>query len=116
MRMIDRFTFHWSHAVVCCSEAVRRSVSNCLPAPGSSADDHSLRRRCRSVCGGRCRQQKELRLRDGGPIVGTVCRLAEPKKGYVLLRAMATLNPRGNDPRCQLLIVGEGPARESLGR
>ena len=33
VRMIDRFTFQWSHAVVCCSEAVRRSVSNCLGAP-----------------------------------------------------------------------------------
>ena len=27
---------------------------------------------------------------------------------------MATLNRGGNDPRCQLLIVGEGPAREPL--
>ena len=59
--------------------------------------------------------KKELRLRDGGPIVGTVCRLVEPKKGLrVLLQAMAALNMGGNDPRCQLLIVGEGPARESL--
>ena len=59
--------------------------------------------------------KKELCLRDGRPIVGTVCRLAEPKKGLrVLLQAMAALNMGGNDPRCQLLIVGEGPARESL--
>jgi len=35
MRMIDRLTFRWSHAVVCCSEAVRRSVVVRLGAPAA---------------------------------------------------------------------------------
>src|SRR6476661_3487807 len=63
---------------------------------GRPADNHSLRRRCRSVCGGRCREQeravpagREADRRDGVPARRT-------EKG--LTRAVA----------------GEGPARESL--
>jgi glycosyltransferase involved in cell wall biosynthesis len=59
--------------------------------------------------------REELGLRNGGPIVGTVCRLVEPKKGLsVLLQAMAALTRVGDGPGCQLLVVGNGPARESL--
>ena len=115
VRMIDRFTFQWSHAVVCCSEAVRRSVSNCLGAPAPRQTIIPFGVDAGQFAVGDAASRTELRLRDGGPIIGTVCRLAEPKKGlHVLLRAMATLNRGGNDPRCQLLIVGEGPAREPL--
>jgi len=115
VRMIDRFTFQWSHAVVCCSEAVRRSVSNCLGAPAPRQTIIPFGVDAGQFAVGNAASRTELRLRDGGPIIGTVCRLAEPKKGlHVLLRAMATLNRGGNDPRCQLLIVGEGPAREPL--
>jgi glycosyltransferase involved in cell wall biosynthesis len=114
-RMIDRLTFRWSHAVVCCSEAVRRSVSACIGTQAAqqtiipfgvdvaqfTVADHATR--------------NELGLRDGGPIVGTVCRLVEPKKGLgVLLQAMAALNRSSGNSACQLLIVGEGPARQPL--
>jgi glycosyltransferase involved in cell wall biosynthesis len=115
VRMIDRLTFQWSHAVVCCSEAVRRSVSACLGAPAARQTIIPF-----GVDAGRfavtdVATRNELRLQDRGPIVGTVCRLVEPKKGVsVLLRAMAALQKDGNDPHCQLLIVGDGPARASL--
>ncbi|HET8721097.1 MAG TPA: glycosyltransferase [Nitrospira sp.] len=115
VRMIDRFTFRWSDAVVCCSEAVRRSVSRCLDAPAArqtiipfgvdagrfAATDGATRR--------------ELNLKEDRPTVGTVCRLVEPKKGIsVLLRAIAALKEQNSDPQCQLLIVGDGPARPAL--
>jgi len=45
-------------------------------------------------------------------VIGTVCRLVEPKKGLaVLLQAMAGLRDRAV---AQLLIVGEGPAFPAL--
>jgi len=115
VRLIDRLTFQWSHAVVCCSEAVRRSVSKCL---GASAARQTIIPF--GVDAGRfvvtdIATRRELRLQETGPIVGTVCRLVEPKKGLsVLLRAMAALKQSGGDRDCQLLIVGEGPARASL--
>ena len=57
--------------------------------------------------------RQELGLPEQGAVVGTVCRLVEPKKGLsVLLKAMATLTVQ--HPGCQLLIVGDGPARGSL--
>jgi glycosyltransferase involved in cell wall biosynthesis len=115
IRMIDRATFRWSDAVVCCSEAVRRSVSACLGAPadrqtiipfGVDAGQFAMTDRAAPA---------ELGLDDGGPIVGTVCRLVEPKKGLsVLLQAMALLKRSGGDRGCHLLIVGDGPARASL--
>ncbi|HET7909277.1 MAG TPA: glycosyltransferase [Nitrospira sp.] len=115
VRMIDRLTFQWSHAVVCCSDAVRRSVSTCLTAPAArqtiipfGVDPGKFAVIDVAVRG-------ELNLKDDGPIVGTVCRLVEPKKGIsVLLRAMAALKTHGHDPQCQLLIVGDGPARQPL--
>jgi glycosyltransferase involved in cell wall biosynthesis len=115
VRIIDRLTFRWSDGVVCCSDAVRRSVSACLGAPAArqtiipfgidvgrfAASDRATR--------------EELGLRVDGPIVGTVCRLVEPKKGLsVLLQSVALLKGRSGDSECQLLIVGEGPARASL--
>jgi glycosyltransferase involved in cell wall biosynthesis len=115
MRMIDRLTFRWSDAVVCCSEAVRRSVSACLGAPadrqtiipfGVDASQFAVSDRAVPA---------ELGLGDGRPVLGTVCRLVEPKKGLgVLLQAMALLKRSGGDRECELLIVGEGPARASL--
>jgi glycosyltransferase involved in cell wall biosynthesis len=57
----------------------------------------------------------ELGLREDLPIVGTVCRLVEPKKGLaVLVKALARLNNRAEARPCQALIVGEGPAERPL--
>jgi glycosyltransferase involved in cell wall biosynthesis len=115
VRMIDRLTFQWSHAVVCCSEAVRRSVSACLGAPAARQTIIPFGVDAGQFVVTDVATRNELRLQDRGPIVGTVCRLVEPKKGLsVLLRAMAALQTDGNDPHCQLLIVGDGPARTSL--
>ena len=115
VRMIDRLTFQWSHAVVCCSEAVCRSVSTCLGAPATRQTIIPFGVDAGQFAITDVATRRELSLQDGGPIVGTVCRLVEPKKGMsVLLRAMAALKEEGNDPHWQLLIVGDGPARTSL--
>jgi glycosyltransferase involved in cell wall biosynthesis len=115
VRMIDRLTFQWSHAVVCCSEAVRRSVSTCLGAPAARQTIIHFGVDARQFAASDVATRRELGLQESGPVVGTVCRLVEPKKGIsVLLRAMAALKGDGNDSPCQLLIVGDGPARASL--
>ena len=115
VRMIDRLTFQWSHAVVCCSEAVRRSVSTCLGAPAARQTIIPFGVDAGQFAATHVATRRELGVQGSGPIIGTVCRLVEPKKGLqVLLRAMASLKEGGNHPHCQLLIVGEGPAHESL--
>jgi glycosyltransferase involved in cell wall biosynthesis len=59
--------------------------------------------------------RRELGLNEDDPVLGTVCRLVEPKKGLaVLLHAMAAIQKREGAPLCQLLIVGDGPARGML--
>ena len=117
VRTIDRLTLKWSHTIVCCSEAVRRSVVSRIGGDVARyviipfgldlrrfhADDVATRR--------------ELGLKEGGAVIGTVCRLVEPKKGLsILLAAMADLKRLGGTPGCQLLIVGDGPARATLQR
>ena len=115
LRLIDRLTFRWSHAVVCCSDAVRRSVSACLGAPAAGQTIIPFGVDARLFATADRATREELGLREGGPVVGTVCRLVEPKKGLsVLLQAMVLLRGAGDDRGCQLLIVGEGPARDSL--
>ncbi len=115
VRLIDRLTFRWSHAVVCCSEAVRRSVSTCLGAPAIHQTIIPFGVDAGQFAASDAATRAELGLRSDGPVIGTVCRLVEPKKGLsVLLAAMAALKQSGGDRDCQLLIVGEGPAREAL--
>ena len=115
MRMIDRLTFRWSHAVVCCSEAVRRSVVVRLGAPAAGQTIIPFGVDVEQFTRNDVATRGELGVQSNGPLVGTVCRLVEPKKGLsVLLQAMAELKGAGADRGCQLLIVGEGPARQSL--
>lgn len=115
VRMIDRLTLKWSNAIVCCSDAVRRSVFSSI---GGNPACYAI------IPFGLDMQQfetesiatrHELGLQEEGLILGTVCRLVEPKKGLsVLLHAMAELKRHEGVPRYQLLIVGDGPARAML--
>ena len=101
--------------IVCCSEAVRRSVISRI---GGNPARYAI------IPFGLDMQQfetesvatrRELGLREGGLILGTVCRLVEPKKGLsILLHAMAELKRYEGVPPYQLLIVGDGPARAML--
>jgi glycosyltransferase involved in cell wall biosynthesis len=115
VRLVDRLTLKWTHAILCCSEAVRHSV---LSRIGGKSDHIRVipfgvdvdRFRYASAA-----SRQELGLFDEGPVIGSVCRLVEPKKGLrVLLGAMCELTRRLGKPPCQLLIVGDGPAREGL--
>ena len=111
----DRLTMPWTHANVCCSEAVRRSVRAQLGGEekkyvtipfGVDVDRH---------VGAGSLQRRDLGLREELAVLGTVCRLVEPKKGLrVLLEAVAQLRKQSSVPGCQLLIVGDGPAYGSL--
>jgi glycosyltransferase involved in cell wall biosynthesis len=115
VRLLDRLTLKWTRAIVCCSEAVRQSVNVRIGETGN---------RCRIIPFGvdvdslryvKAATRQELGLREGGIVLGTVCRLVEPKKGLsVLLKAMETLKQRQGKPPCQLLIVGDGPSRSML--
>lgn len=115
IRAIDRLTTRWTNVVVCCSEAVRRSVAECIGDAGvryvtipfgidATRFEH---------CG--AGTKVEFGLRTDVPTIGTICRLVEPKKGLqVLLSAMGLLKAHASSPGCQLLIVGDGPARSML--
>lgn len=111
----DRLTMPWTHAIVCCSEAVCRSVRAQLGGEekkyvtipfGVDVDRH---------VGAGSLQRRDLGLREELAVLGTVCRLVEPKKGLgILLQAVARFRERLPSPGLQLLIVGEGPAYQSL--
>lgn len=115
VRTIDRLTLKWSHTIVCCSEAVRRSVSSRIGGDTAQYAVIPFGIDMRQFNTDHIATRRELGLKEGGPVIGTVCRLVEPKKGLsVLLAAMADLKRLGGTPGCQLLIVGDGPARAML--
>lgn len=59
--------------------------------------------------------RSEVGVLADGPIIGTVCRLDEPVKGLRhLLHAFALLLQDPKLEGCQLLVVGDGPARAML--
>jgi len=111
----DRVLVRWAHMVTCCSEAVRQFVLSRF-----SADPD----KCVTIHNGIPTGQ--FRLAEGIPreyfglnplsmAIGTICRLEEPKKGLgVLLQALAILLKHHRHVPWQLLIVGDGPSRNSL--
>ncbi|MBI3603185.1 MAG: glycosyltransferase [Nitrospirae bacterium] len=112
--LADRLTVQWAHAITCCSAVVGRTVGSqvgggsekCVTIPfGVDVGRFSNR----SSLG-----KQDLGLDESLPVVGTVCRLVEPKKGLTaLLHAVAQLQ-EGKAVKCQLLVVGEGPAHRQL--
>jgi len=115
--MIDGVTARWSDAATCCSEAVREFVISQLGGEGKKfvtipngidVDRFEVRTLL---------TKSDLGLRADLPVIGTVCRLVEPKKGLsVLLHAVERLTQQSATARCQLLIVGDGPAFDQLRR
>jgi glycosyltransferase involved in cell wall biosynthesis len=111
----DRLTLPWTQAVVCCSEAVCRSVRAQLGGAGKKYLSIPFGVDVDRYAGAAPVKRQELGLREDLPVIGTVCRLVEPKKGLsVLLQAVALFRDRSPSPGLQLLIVGEGPAHSSL--
>lgn len=115
VRMMDRLTLRWTQALVCCSQAVRRSVRDrigrsdrqtvVIPFGVDASEFDKVKPLKRAV----------FSLREQGAMIGTVCRLVEPKKGLrVLLEAVSILKRRTPPCDCQVLIVGDGPARNGL--
>lgn len=115
--LFDRMMVRWAHATTCCSEAVRRfALKNFHVQEDRIVTIHNgidvERFRPRSVT-----NRLTTKLRDDVPIVGTVCRIEEPKKGLsILLQAIKHLLHSTPPTACQLIIVGEGPAVPHLQR
>lgn len=115
IRTIDRLTLQWSHSIVCCSEAVRRSVSSRIGGKPAQYTIIPFGLDMRQFMTGNVTARRELGLKEGGLVIGTVCRLVEPKKGLrFLLEAVVQLEKEVDGPSCQVLIVGDGPAEEHL--
>jgi glycosyltransferase involved in cell wall biosynthesis len=115
IRLVDRLTLKWTHGIICCSEAVRRSVLSRIGGDGHQFTVIPFGVDVEQFGRASAATRRELGLHDDGPVIGTVCRLVEPKKGLsVLLEAMSKLAQRVEKFRCQLVIVGEGPARADL--
>jgi glycosyltransferase involved in cell wall biosynthesis len=115
VRLVDRLTLKWTHGILCCSDAVRRSVLSRIGGVGRQFTVIPFGVDVDEFRSPSAASRRELGLHDEGPVIGTVCRLVEPKKGLsVLLHSMAELALRLRKPPCQLLIVGDGPARGAL--
>ncbi|HXX75354.1 MAG TPA: glycosyltransferase [Nitrospiraceae bacterium] len=115
--LIDRMMVRRAHATTCCSEAVRQFAL---------ANFHVQEDRIITIHNGidverftrpRVTSRAKMKLRDDTVVIGTVCRIEEPKKGLsVLLEAMNHLLNSTPPTDCQLVIVGEGPALPRLQR
>ena len=60
--------------------------------------------------------KNELQLNDETLIIGTICRLAEPKDPLCLIQVFAELKQRAGsapEPPLKLVIIGDGPLREN---
>ncbi len=114
-RMVDRLTMRWTHCMTCCSDAVRRSVFAQIGGEQAKYFTILFGVDLSRFGSGHTLKKQELGLQEGLAVIGTVCRLVEPKKGLaVLLQAAARLRERAPTPDFQLLIVGDGPAYKSL--
>jgi glycosyltransferase involved in cell wall biosynthesis len=115
VRLVDRLTLRWSHGILCCSEAVRRSVLSRIGGEESRVSVIPFGVDVDRFRSAAAATRQELGLSEDRAVIGTVCRLVEPKKGLsILLQAMGELKRQFGQPPCQLLIVGDGPARTTL--
>jgi glycosyltransferase involved in cell wall biosynthesis len=113
--MVDRMGARRVAAITCCSDAVRRFVLARLNGHASKLVTIHNGINPDAFSSPPAASRSELKLRDGGFVIGTVSRLDEPKKGLaVLLQALANLAGRDGVPAWQCLLVGDGPARERL--
>ncbi len=114
-QVVDRLTARWVHAITCCSEAVRQVALSRV-----RGNERKFITIPNGVDIGRFNHERvaartELGLRHDMPVIGTICRLEEPRKGLsVLLEAMAKMVASSASRPCQLLIVGEGSALKAL--
>jgi len=114
-RFVDRWTMRWTNRIMCCSDAVRSSVKTRIGGREDQFVVIPFGVEAGRFQGVAARLRHELGLQGGLPVIGTVCRLVEPKKGLrFLLEAIALLEKEAEGPVCQVLIVGEGPAEERL--
>lgn len=115
MRAVDQLTLRWTESLVCCSQAVRRSVKAHIGGSDRQTVVIPFGVDASSFDGIKSLKRAAFGLREQSPIIGTICRLVEPKKGLrILLESVSILKQRTPPCDCQLLIVGDGPARNGL--
>lgn len=113
--LVERLAVRWADAVTCCSDAVRQFVLAHMNGQASKFSTIHNGVDFKMFGSAPAASRSELKLREGGVVIGTVSRLDEPKKGLaVMLRALASLAGRGGMPDWQWLLVGDGPARDRL--
>jgi len=113
--LVERTAVRWADAITCCSEAVRQFVLAHMNGQASKFSTIHNGVDLESFSRSRAASRTELKLREGGFVIGTVSRLDEPKKGLtVMLQALADLAGRDGIPPWQWLLVGDGPARDRL--
>lgn len=113
--LVERAAIRWADAITCCSDAVRQFVLAHVNGQASKFLTIHNGVDLESFSRSRAASRAELKLREGGFVIGTVSRLDEPKKGLtVMLRALADLAGRDGIPPWQWALVGDGPARDRL--
>jgi glycosyltransferase involved in cell wall biosynthesis len=113
-KFLDKITVPLSHVIYSCSEAVTEFLvrevgikkENIVTIP-NGIDIKSF-----SVKLDKKKKIKELGLKSGSPIVGTVSRLHEPTKGIKIL--LEAFNIVQSEVNSQLLIVGSGKDEKFL--
>ncbi|BCA54459.1 putative Glycosyl transferase group 1 [Nitrospira sp. KM1] len=114
-RLVDRMTLAWSAKIVCCSHAVQRSVMSKIGGRGGQFEVIPFGVEATQFLSKGEVSRGELGVTNGAPVIGTVCRLVEPKKGLsILLRAVAALGHHPVAHSFQVVLIGEGPAEEGL--
>ncbi|MEX2187964.1 MAG: glycosyltransferase family 4 protein [Pirellulales bacterium] len=112
---IDRFSLRWMKYVIAVSEDIRSQVlkfgvraDRCTVVPNAIDSDTFQPRNNKSLA------KQQLGISEHGLVVGAVGRLSEEKGFDLLIRAVDRLHHEGHP--IELIIVGEGPARDRLER
>jgi glycosyltransferase involved in cell wall biosynthesis len=114
-KLFDRLTVAWAHAVTCCSEAVRQEVIGVTGVPAERVTTIHNGVEVERYATTDAWSKQAFGLREDLPVIGVVCRLVEPTKGVsVLLKAVAMRERDPRNRRCQVLVVGDGPAQRTL--
>lgn len=113
-RWLGRIAARFTRCFVCVSSDIAKSVLKWRIAPAKRLRviDNGIDIEQFSTAVDRDIVRSELKIPGGTFIIGTVGRLADVKRQDVLIRAFAGLSSRNRN--VHLIIVGEGPRRESL--
>lgn len=115
-RVLNDMSFRWAHLIVFNSSSHARQLAELMPSVASKllvltgfADDTAFENLSR---GDQVLARRAAGVPTEGLLVGMVARLSPVKNHATLLDAFARL--RSEHPETSLVLIGDGPARESL--